>query len=180
MDGLMTRTCTDTHSCGTEQTKPMEQKACTEELHILFSEIYYDTVGTDNEEEWIELYNPSLTTIDLTGYTISDNKRTWPFPEGTKLEGHSYLIIARDNDGFFTLYNCSPHISGLTLQLNNDGDVLTLQNSEGSDEDSVAWEECVPGWDIAAGNDRSMQRIPVERDTGTAADWREGEPDPAC
>ena len=51
-------------------------------------------------DDWIELYNWGLDAIDLSGYYLSDNPRNikqWRFPEGTKINATSYLIIWADS-----------------------------------------------------------------------------------
>jgi hypothetical protein len=52
-------------------------------------------------DDWIELYNLSSSTIDLSGYYLSDNhKKTtkWQIPNGTSIIGKGYLIIWADGD----------------------------------------------------------------------------------
>src|SRR5690554_1630316 len=53
-------------------------------------------------EDWIELYNTSGATIDLTGYFISDdpdNPYKWLFPESQISGGEKLLIWASGKDG---------------------------------------------------------------------------------
>ena len=45
---------------------------------------------------WIELYNQSDTTLDVSGYTITDNinkPRKWVFPDGTSIAAKGYLVL---------------------------------------------------------------------------------------
>lgn len=45
---------------------------------------------------WIELYNKSDASVDLTGYSISDNPtkpRKWVFPDGTSIAAKGYLVL---------------------------------------------------------------------------------------
>jgi hypothetical protein len=52
-------------------------------------------------DDWIELFNKSASTIDLSGYYLSDNHKKpskWQFPEGTEIGGKGYLIIWADGD----------------------------------------------------------------------------------
>ncbi len=52
-------------------------------------------------EDWVELYNNSSHSIDLTGYFLSDesdNPSKWEFPAVT-LHAYQYLIIWCDEDG---------------------------------------------------------------------------------
>ncbi len=53
-------------------------------------------------DDWIELYNKSATTVDLSGWTLSDdvNKLTkWAFPPGTSIAPNGYLIVWADENG---------------------------------------------------------------------------------
>lgn len=61
-----------------------------------------DTAGRtdrpyDNDlGSWIELYNRSDATVDLSGYSITDNERKprkWVFPDGTSIAGKGYLVL---------------------------------------------------------------------------------------
>ncbi|MBI5916555.1 MAG: CotH kinase family protein [Bacteroidetes bacterium] len=75
-------------------------------------------------EDWIELYNNSSTTIDLSGWYLSDNYTNlakWEFPQGTFIDGNGYLIVWADEDG---------SQSGLhaNFKLSASGEVLYLLN----------------------------------------------------
>ena len=46
--------------------------------------------------DWIELYNGTNATIDLSGFGLSDNVKEphkWTFPEGTTIPAGGYLLI---------------------------------------------------------------------------------------
>jgi len=52
-------------------------------------------------EDWIELYNNGIETVDLSGYFLSDDDNDltkWSFPGGTDIGPDSYLIIWADED----------------------------------------------------------------------------------
>jgi hypothetical protein len=52
-------------------------------------------------DDWIELYNLSPETIDVSGYFLTDNKSNiskWKIPDGTSISGYGYLIIWADKD----------------------------------------------------------------------------------
>lgn len=52
-------------------------------------------------DDWIELYNITNASINLSGYYLSDNKKKpskWQFPLGTSIDGKGYLIIWCDGD----------------------------------------------------------------------------------
>ena len=63
-----------------------------------------DATVVDQDEEyddWIELYNNGTESIDLEGYSLSDDAEDlvqWSFPEGTIIESNEYLMIWADDD----------------------------------------------------------------------------------
>jgi len=94
------------------------------ELYI--TEVFYDTPGVDSKEEWVELYNPTNSDIDISGLFLRDNSNSWNLPFSTVINARSTIIIARNKTGFRNLYDVDPEVSGMTLGLNNDGDILRL------------------------------------------------------
>jgi hypothetical protein len=52
-------------------------------------------------DDWIELYNKSSRTVDLSGMYLSDkqdNPRKWAFPENTTIPPGGFLIVWADED----------------------------------------------------------------------------------
>ena len=52
-------------------------------------------------DDWIEMYNSSPESLDLSGYYLSDSKSNlskWKFPSGTSISGFGYLIVWADTD----------------------------------------------------------------------------------
>jgi beta-lactamase superfamily II metal-dependent hydrolase len=150
---------------------------------IVFSEIYYDTIGTDSIEEWIELYNNTPATVDISGWTITDNNGTGAsvtIPSGSTIRPGTYFTIAVDSAGFNALYGFDADAYGSIPALNNSGDALLLYDGTGAVVDAVAWEggatAGVPtGWgsttDPWAGTGNTIVRTDSTVDTDTYADW---------
>ena len=47
-------------------------------------------------EDWVELYNPGTTEVDLTGYGLSNKPASpfnWTFPNGVKVPAKAYLTV---------------------------------------------------------------------------------------
>jgi competence protein ComEC len=117
---------------------------------VVLAQVSYDTPGTDSAEEFVDLYNPGTAPVALDGYTLSDGVDTWIVPAGTVIAPDTYLSIARQTAGFTALYGFAPQVSGLTLSLNNTGDVVVLADPAGAELDRVAWEGFEPGWTLTA------------------------------
>ena len=60
-----------------------------------------EIVASDSETgDWIELYNPTDSAYDLTGFYLSDdilNPLKWAFPEDTVILGNNFLVIMANN-----------------------------------------------------------------------------------
>ena len=77
-----------------------------EESDIVINELMpvNSTTVTDESgeyDDWIELFNKSNSTIDVSGYYLSDSKKKpfkWQIPQNTYITGRGYLIIWADKD----------------------------------------------------------------------------------
>ncbi len=107
---------------------------------IVINELMADNTNVqpdqDNEyDDWIELYNNSTASIDLTNYFLSDNinnTQKWQFPDGTAIAANSFLIIWADKD---TLQQ------GLhsNFKLSANGETLLLSNANATIIDSITF-----------------------------------------
>ena len=90
---------------------------------VLINEIYAHSGGSDNADraEFIELYNPGATAVDLTGWVLTDidnagscgGSNLWEFPEGTTLAAGDYVVVAKDarfqnGQGFYYVFGEYP------------------------------------------------------------------------
>jgi len=68
---------------------------------VWISEIVADNDGSHLDEDgddrdWIELFNDASTSIDLSGWSLTDDDadlRKWIFPPGTTISSQDYLIV---------------------------------------------------------------------------------------
>ncbi len=180
----VTLTVTDNEGAtGQSSTTATVDPVATSNSDILISEVFYDTPGTDSQEEWLELYNRSVSTIDLSGWTITDNNgtgTTYTIPTNTTIDASTHITIAKNSAGFFALYSYEADVYGGIPDLNNGGDALLLKDGSGALVDAVAWEggasAGVPtGWGSAtapsAATGSSVVRTSLTSDTDSFNDW---------
>ena len=85
-------------------------------MHPVISEVYIEAGGKNNE--WIEIYNPTSTPYNITGWILSDYYNTYAqttssyecayvFPNKT-LEPGEYIIVAYNATAFESTYGFSP------------------------------------------------------------------------
>ena len=113
--------------------------------HVVISEILIDGVNeqlASNNDEFVEIYNPTLSSIDVGGWTIDYRSATstsftnkYKFPSGTIIQPHKYFLFGgggvsnRDN-------NPAP---SSTLGLSNTGGAVFVRNSSGTVVDLIGW-----------------------------------------
>lgn len=162
--------------------------------HVLISEVLYDPFGPD-EAEFIELVNPTLTAVDLSGYKLGDamNRDDFEdvrrFPPGTVLLPGETLVVATSAAAFFVEHGTLPDFEILDtettvpeliddptwgdtkalLQLGNAGDEVVLRRSDDAIVDALAYGVgSVPGvvaCPLVTAANHSLERMPYWRDT---------------
>ena len=92
--------------------------------------------------DWIELYNRSTRTLDLTNVNLSDDLTDlakWTFPAGTQLAPGAYLIVWADNDldqtGIHASFKLSKDGEDVVLSLN--GNIID-QHTFGVQETNIS------------------------------------------
>ena len=86
---------------------------------------YYDSLTND----WIEIYNPLDTDVDLSDWKLEDGSNDpFIFPQGRILNAGEYLIICRDIEVFKGQYNISNVIGDFDFGLSRLGGHIFLYN----------------------------------------------------
>jgi len=73
--------------------------------HIMINEVDTNPPGDDSESisEWVELYNPTDSDVDLSGWSISSTtilKKTLTIPEGTIISSGDFLTFVNEKVWF--------------------------------------------------------------------------------
>lgn len=132
--------------------------------------IIYDKLGEYND--YVELYNPSSKAVDISGFSLSDNKSRltrYIFPEGSVIESGGYLVLW-GADGSYDSWAEEDAASYLHFSLKA-GETVYLSNAAGEVIDKIK----IPS-DI--GRDVSYSRLPdaaVHIDEWTVAEATPGE-----
>ncbi len=114
-------------------TNLFSQTVIINELMSSNSTVLQDTDG--DYSDWIEIYNPTSSTINLNGFTISDDltkRQKWTFPNVDILKG-DYLIVFASNK--------NRAIAGSELHTNfkikSSGEIIVLSDATGQLVDQV-------------------------------------------
>ncbi len=156
--------------------------------HVVINEVYYDVApnkGTEPANEWIELYNGTLQSIDLQNWQLCDNLycRTIAASSLT-LNPSSFAVITNSEStwGYWAIPDgVIKVVLSSSLSLANSTDMLILKDKEGNIIDQMNWGTPDLGWpnynvnlwnpgpSVLEGH--SLERSPAGKDTNTAADF---------
>ena len=96
--------------------------------------------------DWIEIYNGSANSIDLSGMYLSDdpqNRTKWRIADGVSFGSGELLLFFADDDGTQGRFHTS-------FQLSSSGETLVLTDADGITElDKVTFDRQAP--DVAYG-----------------------------
>lgn len=112
---------------------------------VLINEVQNNPLqtGSDTAWEWMELYNPGVEAVDLTGWTISDNHAADVIPDIDLPAGELVVVAASGNfsvnfpdyDGAIVFIMDGSIGNGL----GNGGDHLVLKDSAGTVIDEISY-----------------------------------------
>ncbi|MFC1489851.1 lamin tail domain-containing protein [Candidatus Latescibacterota bacterium] len=141
---------------------------------VIINEINYNSAATMDSDDWIELYNPQDSRVDLSGWIVKDDNETHVYiiPDDTFLGPKEYLVICSDALKFFEIFpEIDNYIGNTGFGLNNDGDKLRIFTSEGALVDSLTFDDMEP-WPIEAdGRGHTLALRNPEYDNALAINW---------
>ncbi len=160
------------------------------ERHLVINEVYYDVSGAcgidgaGNSDEWVELYNPGPSSVDLQNWTLTDNTNTTIIHASSRIiPAGSFALISKNASTWTPALGCwdPPASAEIVVTgaligngLRNNGDKLILKDTLGNTIDAVSWEDDLSIFNLpvpGSSDGKSIQRNPVGTDTDTAADW---------
>jgi len=149
---------------------------CTAFLNgqVIITEVMYNLEGSDSPNEFIELYNPTTETVDLTGWLIRDKFSTDTIEDsssGRKIPPKGFgLIMEGDYPANAGIYSIPAHTIIMKVDDKSIGnglsgsDSLYLIDPGGNVSDSL-------GWDDIAASGYSIERVRNHL-PNTSSNWK--------
>ena len=157
--------------------------------HLVINEVYYDADaghligGNENRSEWVEIYNPTSSSINIKGWQLLDNTSSETCPD-LNIPSGGFLIIAGATSSaelksvWSSLPNSVLFVSASGQEIGNgladSGDRVILKDNNDNivdqmsyGTDTTAFSPACP--DVAEGH--SLERNPIGKDTDTAGDF---------
>jgi len=152
---------------------------------LVINKVYYDVDaehGIEGDNEFVELYNPSRSPIDISNWVIADNTAQDVIPAGTIIPAHGYLLIT-GNSSTFNYWDIPGDVIKIVLTdgkigngLDDDGDSVILKTSDGVEVDAMSYGNDIYAFDPACPDvieGHMLGRYPNGFDTNFASDWKD-------
>ena len=143
---------------------------------VVINEIHYNPDITIELVEFVELYNRTNATVNLSGWRL-DGAIEFVIPEGTVLNPGQMVVIGQDPGALRAKYGVDalgPYVGKLA----NEGEELILRSDAGPRVDAVDFEDGFPWPVVGAAPGHSIQLLNPDLDNGQAGHWRAAPPTP--
>ena len=135
------------------------QLDCSAGSRVVINEINYNAPDDSDPGDWVELHNPTLEDVDLSGWTFRDesDEHVFAFPAGTSLAGGGYLVLCSDRAAFSALFPAvENHLGDLGYSLAGNGELLRLLDGSGSEVDALTYGDESPWPEDADGRGSAL------------------------
>jgi len=142
---------------------------------IVINEIYYNEAPGMDADDWIELYNKGITTIDMSDWILKDedNLHRFVIPPGTLIYPKDYAVISRNASKFEDAYpDKIPPVGDFSFGLGSSGDCIRLLTADSILVDSVRYGVYDPWPPEPNINGASLELIRPEYDNTLPVNWR--------
>jgi phosphatidylserine/phosphatidylglycerophosphate/cardiolipin synthase-like enzyme len=162
-----------------------------EQNHLVINEIMYNPIKDDNYYEWVEIYNPLNYSINLSGWSITDNHGTDILEVdnergngSTIIVSNGYALITDQGTKIYDNITVDENVTLLKVDdksigngLGNMKDKLILKNSTGCVIDAVEWGydyDDINGTPASTGSEgKTLARYPNMDSDNTSVDFFE-------
>ncbi len=110
--------------------------------HPLAGKVIINEICPYNKKsgDWVELYNTTDETVNMSGWIFTDQKNEYVFPDAV-LPPKDYLVVCKKMEKFAKTYPYAyNYIGGMKWGMNKHRETLTLFAADGASIDSVAYE----------------------------------------
>lgn len=141
---------------------------------LVFNEINFKAGLLKPTDDWVEIYNPGNTAIDMSGWLYSDsnNSNKYIFENGFILQPNNYVVVAQNLTKFKAAYPEVQNVVGsASFGLSSEGEYIRLFNKTGVLVDSVYYKVASP-WPVDAnGTGYTLELSNAMLDNNLGENW---------
>lgn len=142
---------------------------------IVINEINYNSDDVNFDPgDWVELYNNSGSSVDISNWVFKDSDNTHEFilPAGTTVDADTYLVLAQDLTLFQPLFPAvTPLFGSLGFGFSGGGELLRLFDDVGTIVDQVEYDDASPWPTEPDGNGPSLELTDPDLDNSLGESW---------
>ncbi len=121
--------------------------------------------------EFVELYNPADTDIDLSGCQFTQGI-TYTFPQGSGITARDYIIIVKEKTIWSSKIPAGKIFGPFEGGLSDNGETLVLRAADGREIDRIQYTDESPWPRGADGYGASLERISAALPSNDPHSWR--------
>lgn len=121
----------------------------------------------DEQVEFVELYNPTEDTIDISNWNLRNSWNAWHIASKVLLDPGGYIVMAGDSAYYDYFGRENVLISEKFPRLTNLSDTISLLDLSGKTIDSLFYDE---GWNITRG--KSLEKYLPEYNSAEQSSWK--------
>ncbi len=141
---------------------------------IVINEINYKDAIDFETKDWIELYNNGGSAVDVSNWVFKDDDDLHEFiiPNGTTLQGDSYLVLVQSLVDFQALFPAvSPVLGNFDFGLSGGGELIRLFDDNEVLIDFVEYDDEDPWPTEPDGNGPTLELKSPNLDNNLASSW---------
>lgn len=141
---------------------------------LVINEINYNSSSTFDTGDWIEIYNPTEASVDVSGWVFKDDDDSHNFviPNGTTIPKNSYLVLAADAALLKSTNEAAKNVIGdFNFGLSGTSDTIRLFNEKNALVDQVTYADKAPWPTEADGDGATLELSSPELDNSLAENW---------
>ncbi len=144
---------------------------CEPAVPVVITEIMYNPrEGGQDTTEYIELFNNSNVSVDLSGFTFVQGV-SFTFPQGASIDAEAYIVIAGNATAFENFYGCAPDFEWTSGALSNGGELVLINTGTNAEVDRVDYDDA-NGWPTTPdGDGPSLELIDINGNNEDPANW---------
>ena len=130
------------------------------DTQIVINEINYNSSNLFNPEDWVELYNFSDNSIDVSRWSFNDGgfEPAFEIPQNSIIEAKDFLILCRDTLLFKAKFpDVKNYIGNLEFGLSGSGEKISFFTQNGFLIDSLSYDDKEPWPSITDGGGPTLE-----------------------
>ena len=143
---------------------------------IVINEINYNSDNANFDSgDWVELYNPTTSAVDLSDWTFYNQDGKYVFPQGVTIPAEGYLLLVEDEFFFNTAFTSIPagtFIGELPFSLSNKGERLSLFDDSKCLVDYIVYDDETPWPTAPDGSGSTLTLLDPSLDNAIAPHWK--------